>query len=322
MPAFWYKPYPTLASHVLTPLAWLYAKAAALHGALRARTPYYAAVPVISVGNVVVGGAGKTPVVQWLATYFAMQGKHVAIVARGYGGHATTATHVQPNHTAADVGDEPLMLTQHFTGKPVHIWVGRHRPSVVARAEQSGADIIILDDGYQRHDVARTLNILVVDGTVGFGNGQPLPAGPLREDASARTRADFAIIINPPEGKPNFLGIRAYRLTTQPDMAVMQSLKAQKIIAFAGLAHPSKFFNMLRQHKLNVVHMVPYPDHHPYTAADMRHLKNLALQHDAKLVCTSKDAPKLPTDFATSLPINLAGPDTENILAEIEAKIG
>lgn len=323
-PRFWYKRRPTPAALLLTPLAVLYGTASALKGALRARNPYYAAVPVISVGNLTVGGAGKTPVVQWLAGWLAAQGHQVAIVSRGYGGNlAGQPTQVNPRfHTPAMVGDEPLLLATHFTNQPVMVWVGRHRPTAVRRAEQAGATFILLDDAFQRRDVARNLDILVLNGSGGlpWGNGLPMPAGPLREFLSARKRASFALVLNEKPQQPlPYYGVTAYRLNTMATEGSIAPLRGRKLVAFAALAHPEKFIATLVQHRLTVKAAIAFPDHHLYTPQNLEYLRMRAHTAGAKLVTTSKDAVKLPPHFAHVVDITLAGPGMADFVAELRA---
>lgn len=323
-PAFWFKQTDSLPARLLAPLGWLYGQAARLHGACRARHPYYAAVPVISIGNLTVGGAGKTPVTAWLTGHFLKEGHTVAIVSRGYGGSETSQpTRVEATtHTAAQAGDEPLMLARTFARKPVQVWVGRNRPATVRRAEQAGATLILLDDGFQRRDVARTVDILVIDGTTAFGNNRPLPAGPLREFPTAIARAHFAIVLNEPESRRNrFYGLPAYRLTTGLAKAALAGLPPRPPVAFAGLARPDKFFESLRQSGLKPSATVAYADHHCYTETDLAALKALAAKHRAPLVTTEKDAVKLPPQFATALPLEVSGPDADTILAELATRL-
>ncbi|PZP38642.1 MAG: tetraacyldisaccharide 4'-kinase, partial [Pseudomonas fluorescens] len=246
-PKFWYQPKPSLTAYALWPLAMLYAGIADLNGRRRARNPYYAAVPVISVGNLVVGGAGKTPVVQGLASYYAAKGYQVAIISRGYGGQSTLPIQVSPHlHSAAEVGDEPMAMARHFRGQSVSVWVGRNRAAVVRRAEQAGATLMILDDGFQRRDVARQADILVINGSHSkpgssvWGNGLPLPAGPLRETLPNRSRAHFAIVLNEqPQSPIPYYGLPSYRLETRLNPDSLAPLRGKSLVAFAGLAHPS-----------------------------------------------------------------------------------
>ncbi|RYG61922.1 MAG: tetraacyldisaccharide 4'-kinase [Alphaproteobacteria bacterium] len=327
-PKFWYAPTPTLAAWALWPLAMAYGAGANLHGKLRARKPYYAAVPVISIGNLVVGGAGKTPVAQWLATHYAARGHQVAIVSRGYGGQSVLPMQVNPRfHTAAEVGDEPLALATHFqsnTTAAISVWVGRKRPAVVRRAEQAGATLIILDDGFQRRDVARTVDILVLNGAQAsaWGNGLPMPAGPLREFINNRTRAHFAVVLNEPAQTPlPYYGLPAYRLTTQPAAESITPLRGKPLVAFAGLAHPEKFMHTLVQQGLKLSAAIAFPDHHPYTQANLIYLRQRANEAKGILVTTEKDAVKLPQGFAHVVPLTLSGIARADLLTELDDRL-
>lgn len=325
-PRFWWKPRRTLAALALWPLGAAYAAVAGYNGSLRARHPYFAGVPVISVGNLTLGGAGKTPVVQWLASHYANRGHQVAIVSRGYGGSYTAQpTLVNPHiHNATMVGDEPLFLARYFQNQSVAVWIGRNRPTAVRRAEQAGATLILLDDGFQRRDVARNVDILVLNGSskAPWGNRLPLPAGPLRESFSAARRASFAIVLNEPPSNPlPYYGISAYRLHTVATEASVAPLRNKRLVAFAGLAHPEKFITTLIQHRLPVKAAIAFPDHHAYTAANLDYLTKRAEKEKATLVTTAKDAVKLPPNFARVLDITLSGPGKADILNEINEKI-
>ncbi len=332
-PKFWYQPRPTLTAYALWPLAMAYAGIAALNGRLRAYRPYYAGVPVISVGNLVIGGAGKTPVVQWLASYYAARGHQVAIVSRGYGGQSATPFQVNPRlHTAEEVGDEPLALATHFSNQSVAVWVGHNRPAVVRRAEQAGTTLIILDDGFQRRDVARDADILVLNGAMlhtggsVWGNGLPLPAGPLRETLSNRSRAHFGIVLNEPApasplDRLPYYGLPTYRLTTQPTEASLAPLRGQPVVAFAGLAHPEKFMQTLASNKIQLAAAIAFPDHHTYTATNLTYLKNRATEAKAVLATTTKDAVKLPPGFAHVVELTLGGPARTDLLTELNTRL-
>lgn len=321
-PAFYAHPHPTPLALALAPLGVLYGMVARWHGARRAARAYYASVPVIAIGNLVAGGSGKTPLVAALATHYAAQGMQVAIVLRGYGGtESALPLQVTFQHTATQVGDEAAMLYA-MLPTSVQVWVGRHRPSVVRRAEQAGAGLVILDDAFQRRDVARQANILVMYGAHPFGNGLCLPAGPLREPLEGLARADFAIHFGapnlPPHEAPPYYGTTTYRLNTVPDAAALEPLKNKSLLAFAGIGHPDKFFKTLRDAKLSVVHTVPLPDHVRYTPALIKQLQSEARARNATLVTTAKDAVKLPHGFAKTLPITVGGADWENVLAALE----
>ncbi|MCA3243743.1 MAG: tetraacyldisaccharide 4'-kinase [Alphaproteobacteria bacterium] len=333
-PAFWWQPHLTLPAALLWPLAALYGAVAVRHGAWRAKRAYYAAVPVISVGNLTVGGSGKTPLVQALAQHYATQGLQVAVVLRGYGGHeAHDPLQVTFQHTAAQVGDEALAL---FRALPrgVQVWVGRHRPSVVRRAEAAGAGLIILDDGFQRRDVARDADLLVLNGhppagqhqPQPFGNGLCLPAGPLREPLAGRTRASWAVVLNEPPTPPGqalpYYGLVAYRVQVQPTAASLAPLQGHPVVAFAGLGHPEKFFSSLRQAGLTLATTVALPDHVRYRPAQLAALQREAQAQHARLATTSKDAAKLPQGFAQVVETTVSGADWPSLLAGLAVKLG
>lgn len=331
-PAFWYKPKPTLTALALWPLSTVYGLVADLHGKQRARAPYYAGVPVISVGNLTVGGTGKTPMVQWLAEHYARRGHMVAVISRGHGGQCRMPIQVSSRlHTAEEVGDEPLAMARHFEGKSIAVWVGRNRPAVVRRAEQAGATLMILDDGFQRRDVARDVDILVLNGQQGgyppavWGNKFVMPAGPLRERLRNRKRAHFAVILNEPQVGPGeplpFYGLSTFRLKTELDPVAVKRLEGQQLVAFAGIGQPEKFVRGLADVGLMPVAAMAFPDHHAYTATNMAYLKARAAELKATLVTTEKDAVKLPEGFAEVVKLRVVGPAVDDLLAEIASRI-
>jgi tetraacyldisaccharide 4'-kinase len=314
-------------------LAWAYGKVAQVHGAYRAKRAYYAAVPIISVGNITLGGTGKTPLVQALASYFAAQGTQVAIVLRGYGGtESAQPLQVSFQHTATQVGDEAVALFRALP-KNVQVWVGKHRPSVVRRAEAAGAGLILLDDGFQRRDVARDIDLLVLNGhppqgqtnPQPFGNGLCLPAGPLREPLSGRARAHWAVVMNEPPSTPGtplpYYGLVAYRLVVAPTAVSLAPLRGKPLLAFAGLGHPEKFFASLRQAGLNLTLTIALPDHSRYTPKQLMALQREAKALGATLVTTTKDAAKLPPGFAQVVETQLIGEEWASLLAGLEVKL-
>lgn len=284
-PAFWYALTPTWQARLLQPVAWLYGVGAWVHGTWRVRHVYRPTVPVISIGNLTVGGSGKTPVTQCLLNYFHKKVR-VAVVGCGSSQNPVLVT---PAHAATQVGDEPLMLARQYPD--VRVWACTDKARAVRAAEADGAELILLDDGFQRRDIITAVNVLVV-GPRGIGNGLLVPAGPLREPLAAMARADIVVTFNP----------KLTPSVEQPTFAVMQALcvadiarcRGKPLVAFAGIAHPEAFFNALRTAGLKVTATVPFPDHHRYTAADKTRLQRLAKEHGAMLVCTAKDGVKLP----------------------------
>ena len=294
----WYGGAPT--SLLLLPLAWLYGAVMSVRRVfyeLGWLPSYRVERPVVVVGNLTVGGTGKTPLVAWLAERLTERGLRVGIVSRGYGSASATPRVVEPNSRWQDVGDEPLLLRQR-TGCDVVVATDR-----VAGAQllvQRGADVILADDGLQHLRLARDVEIVVVDGARGFGNGFLLPAGPLREPAARLALANFVVINGPPEHasiahQPMARDMQPVQMALSPGTVLpvagsradrtLESFRGQRVHAVAGIGNPGRFFADLRGRGLNVVEH-PFPDHHPFTAAD------LDFGDAAPVLMTEKDAVK------------------------------
>lgn len=250
-------------------------------------------VPVIVVGNLIVGGAGKTPLVLWLAEELQRRGRQPGIISRGYGSAATTPRPVVPNSVAAEVGDEPRLLAQR-SGRPV--WVGRDRAATAAAmlAAHPQVDVIISDDGLQHYRLQRDVELAVFDAR-GAGNGWRLPLGPLREPLS-RLGAVSAIICNGkspglelPSRVPSFAMTLQpgdfYRLGEPETKANAGALKGRALHAVAGIGDPKRFFCTLENMGLEIIQH-PFPDHYAYTASDLDFGAN------SVLLMTEKDAVK------------------------------
>lgn len=296
-PAFWYTPpdRPTGLARLLGPLGWLYA----MGTARRLRRPgHVARVPVICVGNLVAGGAGKTPVTFALAQRLLARGHVVHIVSRGYGGQLRGPVRVDPaRHGAAEVGDEPLLLSA-----IAPTWVARDRASGVRAAEDAGAGVILLDDGFQNPSVKPALSLLVVDAARGFGNGRCIPAGPLREPVSVgMARADMVIAVGGAQAQARLAATWGTSLTVPVVRAVLQPLPTgmdwagQPVLAFAGIADPERFFSTLRGLGAVVVRGEALADHAPLAESFLRRLEAEATAAGAQLVTTEKDALRLPS---------------------------
>jgi tetraacyldisaccharide 4'-kinase len=233
-----------------------------------------------------VGGTGKTPVAIEIARRLVARGRSPFFLSRGYGGRLRGPIEVTDSNRATDVGDEPLLLAQ-----AAPVVVARDRREGARLAIERGADVIVMDDGHQNFSVEKTLSIVVVDGDSGFGNGRVVPAGPLREPvAQGLWRADAVIITG--EGTPA-LGsfgkpvIRA-RLSIE-DTALVD----RRMVAFAGIGRPEKFFQSLRDLGANLLATKSFGDHHIYTAGEIARLVSKARAHNAELVTTEKDFVRL-----------------------------
>jgi len=279
------------------PLSLLFGALAALRrilyrtGALRSeRLP----VPVVIIGNISVGGSGKTPLTLWLAQQLIEQGRHPAIVSRGYGGSNQAPREVRADDLPAEVGDEPLLMAQRSL---CPVWIGRDRAATgrALLAAHPGCDVILCDDGLQHYRLQREVEIAVVDGVRRFGNGLLLPAGPLREPVSRLRRVD-AIVCNggaapPGEFPMQLAGARFVNLLNPSLSRTATEFSGERLHALAGIGHPERFFRHLESLGLAFTRH-PYPDHHPYTAAD------LDLPEADALLMTEKDAVKCAA-FAT-----------------------
>lgn len=245
-------------------------------------------VPVIIVGNISVGGTGKTPLTLWLAEQLLANGWHPGIISRGFGGSGNHPQEVQQDSNPADVGDEPVLMTQR---KLCPVWVGRNRPAA-AQALLSAhpeCDVILSDDGLQHYRLQRDVEIVVIDGIRRFGNGFLLPAGPLREMPSRLIEVDAIVInggqANPGEYAMQLEGVHFYNLLNPGITLTAADFLGQSVHAIAGIGHPERFFGHLS--KLGITAQThAFPDHHTYSAAD------LAYEGANALLMTEKDAVK------------------------------
>ncbi|TFZ57956.1 tetraacyldisaccharide 4'-kinase [Methylorubrum sp. Q1] len=293
-PGFWSRP-PT------HPFARLLAPAGRVYGGLTAnrmdRPGAAPPCPVLCVGNFTLGGAGKTPTALALVRLLRDLGRTPALLSRGYGGRLAGPLVVDPvRHAAAEVGDEPLLLA-----RAAPTIVARDRPAGARLCAASGADVIVMDDGLQNPSLTKTLALAVVDGGAGLGNGLPFPAGPLRAPL-ARQWPHVAGLVLVGEGAPGEATATAaesrdlpvYRAHLVPEAGPDWS--GRRVVAFAGIGRPQKFFETLRGLGAEIVAERAFADHHPYRPGDWAALSALAAREGARLVTTEKDAVRLPAE--------------------------
>jgi tetraacyldisaccharide 4'-kinase len=280
-------------SLVLTPLAALYGLVA---GTRLQRKGFDAGIPVLCVGNYHVGGAGKTPTVLALTNVLRDLGETPIVLSRGYGGRLRGPIKVDPErHVAEDVGDEPLMLA-----RTVPVVVARERVDGVALARSQGATVILMDDGFQNPAIAKDASLIVIDAGRGLGNACVFPAGPLRAPLSPQLdRTDALIVI----GEGNAAAPVAAAIAAQgkpvlsahirPDDASVALLRGKRVLAFAGIGDPARFFRTLRSGGIEVVVERIFPDHHPFSKSEIETLLAEAKFVSLTLVTTEKDLARL-----------------------------
>ncbi|TAN72611.1 MAG: tetraacyldisaccharide 4'-kinase, partial [Magnetospirillum sp.] len=245
----------------------------------------------------VAGGAGKTPVAIALARRLLAVGRRPHLLTRGYGGSEVGPRAVDlDRHDSMRVGDEALLLAA-----VTPTWVARWRPDGAVAAVQMGADIIIMDDGFQNGSIAKDLSLVVVDGPYGFGNGRPIPAGPCREPAAVGlARADAVVIIGEDRtdvaAQAAAAGVTVLHAGLRPGPEAAE-LMGRKVVAFAGIGRPDKFFDTLRQCGARLVTTNAFPDHHPYTRAEIEDLLAEATANEAVAITTAKDHVRLAADL-------------------------
>jgi tetraacyldisaccharide 4'-kinase len=291
-PGFWHGP-ASLNAHLLKPLA-------ALYGAIAAqrlqRRGLKAGIPVLCVGNYHVGGAGKTPTVLALAKLLRELGETPVVLSRGYGGKLRGPVRVDAvRHAASDVGDEPLMMAE-----TLPVVVSRKRADGVPLARAQGATVILMDDGFQSPAIVKDASLIVIDGARGIGNGQVFPAGPLRAPLRPQLARTDALVVVGTGGAANALaseiaaqGKPVLSAHLKPDEEQVAKLHGKRVLAFAGIGDPARFFNTLRASGVDVAGQRAFADHHPYSRAEIESLIAEAKRDGLTLVTTEKDLARL-----------------------------
>jgi tetraacyldisaccharide 4'-kinase len=270
---------------LLTPLGWLYAWTVSYRAAHT--TPYRSKAKVICVGNLSAGGTGKTPICIALAKALIARGAKPVFLTRGYGGKVRGAAFVASDDRATHVGDEPLLLAA-----TAPVIVSADRAAGARLAEEHGFDTVIMDDGHQNFTLAKDLSLIVVDAEAGFGNHLVLPAGPLREPvAQGLARADAVIVAG--AGTPDLGGFAGPVLHTTLVQDETRLAPGARVVAFAGIGRPGKFFDALTRQGLFIADHKAFGDHHIYTQAEIARLKRRAAAEHAVLVTTEKDHVRL-----------------------------
>jgi tetraacyldisaccharide 4'-kinase len=312
-PAFWWR---ANGGRLLAPLSRIYGAIAAMR--LRS-AGQKVGVPVVCVGNLTVGGAGKTPAALSVGRLLLAENKRPFFLTRGYGGRLAGPVRVdRASHGAADVGDEPLLLAE-----VAPTVVARDRVAGAIAAQHDGADVIVMDDGFQNPSLAKDLAILAVDGGRTIGNGRVFPAGPLRAPLEIQLARAHALLV---VGAPNESAARLLQVARQhgaaifhgslePDRTDLDALDGRRVMAFAGIADPEKFYATLREAGVAVAERASFPDHHRYTAADARALIERADAAGLTLITTEKDHARLTGDAA------LAGLATRSSVLRVQLRV-
>jgi tetraacyldisaccharide 4'-kinase len=254
----------------------------------------YIGAPVISIGNITLGGTGKTPITLEICNIVNDLWGKPAIVSRGHGGEIIDAIKVDINsHNAKNVGDEPIMMA-HYND----VFIGRNRPIAAKLAIENGAKIIILDDAHQNPYLHKNLSFVVIDGAVGFGNHQICPAGPLRETIeTGLKRADAIIWVGNRELEKEELE-DFHKPIFYADIKPQKTQYSGKYLAFCGIGRPHKFENSLKEANVEILDLIPFADHHYFKPNELKNLQNRANELGAKLITTEKDYVRLPKEFA------------------------
>ena len=292
-PKFWYQKKNTIYSSSLYPLSLLFRFGTKLRSifSVKRKTP----IPIICIGNIVVGGAGKTPVSLKIGKLLIKSGYKPHFISRGYAGLITDSTLVETWHSASSVGDESILLSEIAS-----TWVGKDRIKSSHLAKNHGADCLIMDDGFQNPSIEKDFSIIVINAEQEFGNNQVMPSGPLRESVKrGLARTNLVIVIGELSGElrkliPSQIPIFNANFDINFEK---ENFKGKTITAFAGIAYPEKFFKSLKEQGAKILKEITYSDHHIYNENDLLSLAEIANKTKSILVTTRKDFVRIPRSY-------------------------
>lgn len=300
-PKFWNAPNSKIV-RLLDPFAKIYGAISSFR--VNSVVPEKVSVPVVCIGNVVMGGAGKTPTVQLICNIFKKNNFNPHILTAGYGGYLKNVVRVDPSmHSYLQVGDEALLSA---TVSPT--WVGKNRLKSANAATLAGATVLVMDDGFQNNSLEKDLKVLVVDSGQQFGNGHLFPAGPLRETIDSGVKKSDIVLIIGQKNSELETTIAKIKKSIPICYATMQVLKKpeyenNKVIGFCGLGYPEKFRKTLNECAFNIEDFIAFSDHHPYTITEIQKLIRGAKSSKANLVTTRKDYVKIPDVFKPEISV-------------------
>jgi tetraacyldisaccharide 4'-kinase len=292
-PKFWYNKHDTIYSGILYPFSLLFRFGTKLRNFFSIVKP--SPIPTICIGNIVVGGAGKTPVSMKIGNLLIKAGYNPHFISKGYTGVIKDSTKVQPWHSPVSVGDESLLLS-----KIASTWIGINRTKSSYLAKKNGADCLIMDDGFQNPSIGKDFSIVVIDGEQEFGNKRVIPSGPLRESIlRGLSRTNAIIVIGKISNNlktiiPSKIPIFNAKFDIKKNNKIY---KGKNITAFAGLAYPDKFFKTLKANGARIEKEITYPDHHIYNENDLLSLAESANKTKSILVTTMKDFVRIPKSY-------------------------
>ena len=292
-PNFWYKKNDSIYSLLLYPASLIFRFTTKIY--LLLNKSVASNIPVICIGNLVVGGAGKTPVALKIGNILKLSGYSPHFLTRGYAGNIKESILVNNNHTPMDVGDESIILSA-----VAPTWIGPNRVKSASIAEKNNAGCLIMDDGFQNPTIKKNFSIIVIDGKQGFGNRRVLPSGPLRESINrGLKRANAVIIVG--EDKlniKNFIKSSIPCFSAKFDVSKNEEIfKGKNVTAFAGIAYPRKFFDTLEDQGAKILEKVTFPDHYIYKENDLLKLIETANNNKSILVTTKKDLIRIPENY-------------------------